>query len=173
MSVKQRKSVRRRKTKRADVVSRAVVRAVARRTKDIKVSVRRRTGKAKRAKALDRPFEPAVLRRAQRTAKQYRLILEPDEELGFVGHALELPNVFADGSTANECVRSVREALTAAVATMIEAGQRPPAPSAEGKRAMQINIRLTAHEKLQLEEMARQHGYRSVSDYLRATALAR
>ncbi len=169
MSVKQRKSVSRGR-KRAKVVGRS---AAVLRSKRTTVSVKGTQGKRRgRAKALDRPFEPAVLRRAQRTAKQYRLILEPDKELGFVGHALELPNVFADGSTANECVRSMREALTAAVATMIEAGQRPPAPSAEGKRAMQINIRLTAHEKLQLEEMARQHGYRSVSDYLRATALA-
>ncbi len=114
-----------------------------------------------------------MLRRAQRIAKQYRLILEPDDEVGFVGQALELPNVFADGGTANECVRATREALTAAVATMLEVGQRPPAPSAEGKRLMQVNVRLTAYEKQILEEMARQGGYRSVSDFVRAAALAR
>ncbi len=129
--------------------------------------------KTKRGKALDRPFEAAVLRRAQRIAKQYRLVLEPDDEVGFVGHAVELPNVFADGRTANECVRATREALTAAVATMLEAGQRPPAPSAEGKRLMQVNVRLTAYEKQILEEMARQSGYRSVSDFVRAAALSR
>ncbi len=129
--------------------------------------------KTKRGKALDRPFEPGVLRRAGRIAKQYRLILEPDDEVGFVAHALELPSVFADGRTANECVRATRKALTAAVATMLEAGQRPPAPSAEGKRLMQVNVRLTAYEKQILEEMARQSGYRSVSDFVRAAALSR
>ncbi len=128
--------------------------------------------KTKRGKALDRPFEAAILRRAKRMAEQYRLILEPDDEVGFVGHAVELPNVFADGRTANECVRAMREALTAAVATMLEAGQRPPAPSAEGKRLMQVNVRLTANEKQILEEMARQSGYRSVSDFVRAAALS-
>ena len=129
--------------------------------------------RTKRGKALDRPFEAAVLRRAQGIANQYRLILEPDDELGFVGQAVELPNVFADGRTANKCVQATREALTAAVATMLEAGQRPPAPSAEGKRLMQVNIRLTAYEKQVLEEMARQSGYRSVSDFVRAAALSR
>jgi predicted RNase H-like HicB family nuclease len=125
----------------------------------------------KKAEALDRPFDPAIERRARQTARRYRLILEPDAEVGFIGRGLEMPTVFADGATAETCVEATREALTAAVATMLEVGLRPPAPVAKGTRHAQINIRLTAEEKLILEESARRAGFRGVSDFVRAAAL--
>jgi len=118
------------------------------------------------------PFAPAIERRARELAKAYRLILEADGKGGFVGRALELPTVFDRGPSADECVRNTRTALTVAVGTMLELGQRPPAPCAQGVRQAQINIRLSAEEKLLLEESARRSGFRGVSDYVRSMVLA-
>ncbi len=118
------------------------------------------------------PFAPAVERRARELAEAYRLILEPDGKGGFVGRALELPTVFERGASADECVRNTRTALAVAVATLLELGQRPPAPCGQGVREAQINVRLSAEEKLLLEESARRSGFRGVSDYVRSMVLA-
>lgn len=137
------------------------------------LSARSSKPKGKPTKAVDRPFDPKVLARATRLVAAYRIILEADEDVGFVGHALELPTVFGDGATPTECVASVREALAVTVATMIELGQRPPLASSLAKRQTQVNIRLTNEEKLVLEEAARRQGFRGLSDYIRSAAIAR
>ncbi|KAA0212955.1 MAG: ribbon-helix-helix protein, CopG family [Cyanobacteria bacterium CYA] len=56
---------------------------------------------------------------------------------------------------------------------MLELGQQPPAPAREGKRDQQVNIRLTSEEKMRLEEASRREGFRSLSDFLRASGLNR
>jgi len=124
-------------------------------------------------KAVDRPFDAAVLKRARALAEQYRLVIERNDDGGFVGHALEFPTAMGDGANLAECGKSVVESLTAAVATMLEAGERPPMPSSAGRRQRQLNIRLTEEENLRLEEAARQQGFRGVSDYVRFAALSR
>jgi len=121
---------------------------------------------------LDRPFDPQILRRARKIASKYRLIIEPEEDLGYLASAVELPNVWGDGKTAEKCIRDVREALTTVVAYMLEQGQEPPIPSVERKRQEQINIRVTVEEKLLLEEAARSRGFRGVSDFIRTATLA-
>jgi len=101
----------------------------------------KRSNKSSRAKkkadkpAIDRPFDSKTLKKAGEIASRYRLILEPDDEVGFIGRSLELPNIFADGKTPDKCVRATLEALVAAVATMLELGERPPAhpPNRFGK----------------------------------------
>lgn len=118
-----------------------------------------------------RPFTASILRRAGEIADKYRVILEPNDELGFIGSAIEMPTVFADGATPDRCVKATRQALTIAVATMLEAGKRPPV--AKGRRAFQINVRLTAEEKLALEEAAANLGFRGISEFVRAAALNR
>ncbi len=132
----------------------------------------RRSSREKAAKRLDRPFDPAILRRAEAIAARYRVILEPEEGVGYLGRGLELPNVMGDGATPNECVKNVREALVAVVAHLLERRKNPPAPSIEGRRTAQINVRLTEEEKLLLEEMARREGFRGVADYVRTKSLA-
>ncbi|MCH7872300.1 MAG: type II toxin-antitoxin system HicB family antitoxin [Planctomycetes bacterium] len=122
---------------------------------------------------IDRPFKPDILKRARQIARQYRLILEPEAEVGFIGRSIELPSVFADGESADDCVAATREALEVAVATMLESGVSPPAPSARGLRQAQVNIRMTAEEKLILEDAARRGGFRGVSDYIRSSVLRR
>ncbi len=135
----------------------------------------RKTLKAKLAVTtgddLARPFDPALLRRAREIASSYRLTFEADPDVGYLGSSVELPGVFADGKTIEACARETLEALTTTVATLLETGQRPPSPASEGKREQQVNIRLTADERLRIEEAARVEGFRSVSDYIRAAAL--
>jgi uncharacterized protein (DUF1778 family) len=53
---------------------------------------------------------------------------------------------------------------------MLERGQAPPA--AAGRRTEQVNIRLTPEEKLTLEEESERKGFRGLSDFVRAAALA-
>ncbi len=86
---------------------------------------------------------------------------------------MEFPYAMDDGRTPDECVRKTRGALVAAVATMLEKGEMPPPPASENKRTEQINVRLTAEEKLLLEEKARARGFRGVSDFVRAASLDR
>jgi len=78
-----------------------------------------------------------------------------------------------DGKTIARCAAMVLEAATLVVASMLEKGEKPPTPAREGKRDQQINIRLTAEEKLRLEEAARREGFRSLSDFLRSSGLNR
>ena len=134
-------------------------------------NVNSKANRSNRRELLDRPFDPQILRRAVEVSRRYRLVLEPDDEVGFIGHALELPSVFADGRTAEACVRATVEALTGTVAFLLESGQIPPAPLARARDA-QINVRVTAEEKLVLEQKARRSGFRGVSDFVRAAALA-
>ena len=132
---------------------------------------RRAAAKEAESAALDRPFDSGVLDRARKIAEKYRIVLEPDDECGFVGSALEMPGVYNDGATADACVRAVREALTAAVAYLIEKGQTPPSPADEQVRDKQVNIRVTEVEQRRLREAAKAHGYADISDYLRSTSL--
>ena len=121
---------------------------------------------------LDRPFDPGILSKARALAARYRILLETDEGVGFVGSAVEMPYVFADGLTPDACVAETREALAGVIAHQLEKGQPPPTPASQQKREEQVNVRLTAQEKLRLEEAARSKGFRGLSDYMRNAALA-
>jgi predicted RNase H-like HicB family nuclease len=122
--------------------------------------------------ALDRPFEPYLVERAKEIARRYRIVLESCDDCSYLGSALEMPTVFADGKTPDECVAETREALTAAVAYLLEKGETPPAPADEQVRNKQINIRVTEAEQQRLREAAKAHGFNDVSDYVRTTSLA-
>jgi predicted RNase H-like HicB family nuclease len=122
------------------------------------------------AKAIDRPFTSAVMKRARQIAERYQVIVSC-EEGHWYGRGLELPNVFGDGKTVNECVKDSREALCGAVALMLEQGERPPAPSRIGTRTTQVNVRLTAEEKALLESTAKRKGFSGLSDFIRTAAM--
>ena len=122
------------------------------------------------AKAIDRPFPAEVAKRAEKIAERYQVILSC-EEGHWYGRGLEMPNVFGDGKTVNECMKDTREALCGAVALMVEQGQRAPAPSRMGRRTAQVNVRLTAEEKALLESTAQRKGYSGLSDFIRAAAI--
>ena len=121
---------------------------------------------------IDRPFDPAILRRATEVAQSYRIVLEPDPAEGFVGRVLEAPQWIGVGRTPDSCVNETREIAVSAVATMLEGGEAPPTPATQNLRSEQINIRVTAEEKLRLEEAARSKGFRGISDFVRSTTLS-
>jgi predicted RNase H-like HicB family nuclease len=126
--------------------------------------------KSAAGKKIDRPIAPEIMERAQTIARQYQVIVSCDEGQWF-GRGLELPRVFGDGKTANQCIENTREALAVAVAYMLEEGERPPTPATEGRRTAQVNVRLTAEEKALFEVTAKRMGYSGISDYLRAAAI--
>jgi predicted RNase H-like HicB family nuclease len=134
------------------------------------------SGKSKssnRGKTLDpaRPFDPAILARAKAIAERYQIVLEREDDWWY-GHGLELPGAGGDGGTPEAAVSDTREAMVAVTAYMLEKGERPPAPANEGRRTEQVNIRLTAEERLHLEGRSQAQGFRGLSDYVRAVALA-
>ncbi|MDD4890913.1 MAG: hypothetical protein PHU85_13410 [Phycisphaerae bacterium] len=125
----------------------------------------------KPADALDRPFDKRLLAQPRAIAGQYGIILEFKDGHWF-GCGLELPTVFGDGKTPQAAVADTREALVTGVAYLLEKGKKPPAPAREGHRSVQVNIRLTHEEKAILESRAKAKGFRGLSDFIRATALA-
>jgi len=58
------------------------------------------------------------------------------------------------------------------VTHFLEQNEAVPAPAGEGKRTEQVNIRLTAEEKVILWASAKSKGYRGIGGYIRARALA-
>lgn len=120
---------------------------------------------------LDAQKDRELLERARALAEAYRMTLQSDGQGGYVGSSVELPRVFAEGPDVESCVRSTCEALAGAVALMWKTGRTPPAAMRERRRDEQINLRVSADEKLLLEASARQQGFRSVSDFVRSKAL--
>ena len=124
----------------------------------------------RKALAVDRPFDPAILRRAREIAKNYQVIIEQGDG-EYYGRGLELPNAHEDARTPDKCIQKTREMFVTVVATMLEEGEIPPPPASEGKRTEQVNVRLSVDEKLILESSARRYGFSGLSDYIRALAL--
>ena len=124
-----------------------------------------------KTKEISNPFDPDVLKSASRIVEAYDIVLRHDDDEWY-GHALEYPEAMGDAATPTACIKATRKALVAAVATMMEAGQTPPAPARQGIRNEQVNIRLTHEEKAVLETSAKQKGFRGLSDFIRAGAMA-
>lgn len=121
--------------------------------------------------ALTRPFGPGILARAKQLADAYDLVLR-FEDGEWYAHALEYPEAMGDGKTASACIRAARQALTAGVAAMLEAGESPPSPARQGRPSAQVNVRLTPKEKAALESKAKAKGFRGLSDFIRTSMLA-
>jgi predicted RNase H-like HicB family nuclease len=119
--------------------------------------------------AIDRPFAPQIVAEAKRIAAQYHLVLW-QEDGEWYGRGLELPNVFGDGPTPAKCVAESLAALTTAVAYLLESGGQPPPPAREGARTEQVNVRLSAEEKLGFESAAKARGFKGLSDFMRFAA---
>lgn len=122
-------------------------------------------------KAIDRPFDKAILAKARAIVEQYKIIVE-FEDGDWYGHGLEYPEAMGDGKTVQAAVADTREALLTVVAYMLETGQSPPAPAREGNRSVQVNVRLTPEEKAALESKAKAKGFRGLSDFIRTSVLA-
>ena len=123
-----------------------------------------------KTKDISAPFSRKVLAAARRFVVAYDIVLHR-EGGEWYGHALEYPEAMGDGKTPAACINATQKALIAGIATMIEAGDTPPAPARQGVRSVQVNVRLTHEEKLILETAAGQKGFRGVSDLMRTGAL--
>jgi len=115
----------------------------------------------------------SYLKKAHDIVLGYHIVLEDSHNLGFIGSSMEMPNVYADGKTADACVKAVREALQIAAATMLEMGKNPPVAFSTEKRDVQVNIRLNHEEKNMLLKAAKFLGFRGISDFIRNCALER
>ena len=123
-----------------------------------------------KSKKLNREFDSKVLAKAKKIVEKYEVVMSFDDGQWY-GKGLEMPLVFGDGKTPDECIKNAKEALTVTVAHLLEIGEVVPAPASEGKRTEQVNVRLTAEEKAILGATARSRGFRGIADFLRATAL--
>lgn len=156
--------------------SRSASRSIAGKSKRSTPVRSKRPSKGSSTERIDpkRPVAAAIWKQARELVHQYQLVLIQDPEVqGYVGRTVEMPLVMADGSTLAAAAEATLEATSLAVASMLEDGHQPPAPSSEGKRNRQVNVRLTAEEKFRLEEAARREGFRSLSDFLRSAAIGR
>ncbi len=122
-------------------------------------------------KKLNKAFDKTILATAAKVAKKYEIILV-SENNEWYGRGLEMPTVFGEGKTPDECVKDTREALIATVAHLLEQGEVIPAPANEGKRTEQVNIRLTSEEKTILTASAKANGFQGLADFIRAKAFA-
>ena len=113
---------------------------------------------------LESAFGADTLVIAREIVAGYHITTERSDRPGFIGSSIELPTVFAEASTPSECYNAAEEALTGAVATMIECGQKPPQSSL---RTEQASIRLTPYEKAWLSQRATDLGFKGVSDFIR------
>lgn len=119
---------------------------------------------------MDSPFDSELLAKAKQAAARYQIVVQ-FEDGEWYGRGLEMPHVFADGPTPEACIAKTREALTAAVAYLLEKGERIPAAATSGRRTEQVNVRLSAEEKLLLEASAKRKGFSGLSDFIRAVAV--
>lgn len=133
----------------------------------------RKPKKGRKSNKPDRPFEDSVLRRARKIVENYSIVSKKDAQLDYIGSAIELPMVFANGKTVTQCYEATKEALVVAVATMIECGRKPPMAGASKKRSIQVNIRLTPEEKMLMTNASTERGFRGISDFIRNCALER
>lgn len=123
-----------------------------------------------KSKKLNKAFPEALLSTARKIADKYEIIVSSEDGEWF-GKGLEMPAVFGDGKTPDECIKNTREALIAAVAHLLEQNEKIPAPASQGTRDAQVNVRLNAEEKAILTAYAHAHGFSGLADFIRATAL--
>ena len=131
------------------------------------------SGNGKKVTDPAEPFRPSILRKGPRDRPGYKLTIEKSDRLGYIGSSVELPTVFADGDTPQKCYEATQEALSVAVAAMLEAGQTPPQPAAFMKRTTQVNVRLTHEEKAMIATAAAKAGFKGLADFIRTTVLDR
>ena len=131
------------------------------------------SGNGKKVSNPAEPFRPSVLEKARQIAVEYKLTIEKSERLGYIGSSVEMPTVFADGDTPDKCFQATQEALSVAVATMLEAGLTPPQPAGFMKRTTQVNVRLTHEEKSLIASAANRAGFKGLADFIRTTVLDR
>ncbi|MGB7159766.1 MAG: DUF1778 domain-containing protein [Tepidisphaeraceae bacterium] len=94
------------------------------------------------------------------------------ESDGYFGRGLELPGALGNGATPAGCLASTKASMVAVVAFMLERGETPPPAASDETKLVQLNVRISAGEKVMFEEAARQHG-QGLSEFIRSAAVER
>ena len=72
--------------------------------------------------AIDRKFSKEDVQTAKELTRDYCIVIDSNDDLGFVGHCKEMPHVMNDGKTHDECRDNVIEAIQVVICYMLEAG---------------------------------------------------
>jgi predicted RNase H-like HicB family nuclease len=105
---------------------------------------------------------------ARAIVARYQKRIEPSGDGIFVGFSRDFPGVVVDADTEADCLRLLIGALNDTVALTLHRGQQPPTPLIDANMATeQVNVRVSAREKLLLAEEA-QSRRTSQSDVIRA-----
>lgn len=62
---------------------------------------------------------------------RYRIIIEQDEDGMFVAEAPALPGCISEGTTRNEAIANIKEAITAYIESLEQHGEPVPPPISE------------------------------------------
>jgi predicted RNase H-like HicB family nuclease len=116
------------------------------------------------------PFDQKILAKAKRLVDEYRFAFWR-EDGEYVGQCVEM-DIIGVADTVDECIAEARALAVTGVAYLLEKGERPPLPTRDQARSVQINIRLSPDEKRAIEEAAHRGGFRGISDYLRVRGLS-
>lgn len=116
-------------------------------------------------------IKKASFRKAEKIVDGYKISTEPYESFGYIGSAAEFPTGFGRGKTHEECLRETKEALTRAVALMLDLGGTPPKSMATQGRTAQINFRVTQTEKDLMKRAAAYFGSKGLGDFIRTAAI--
>lgn len=120
--------------------------------------------------SLDQPFSATVWRRATEVAGKYGMLVGASDNR-FFAKCVEMPGIVVFGKTAEDAIEALHEPLTIAIASLLEADRKVPAPMVEGKRESQVNVKLTAEERVVVEAAAKREGFTGLSDFFRHAAL--
>ena len=74
--------------------------------------------------------------RAKKIADRYHYVLEKTKKDGWIASSLELPQVYGSDKTGQGCFAKVVSSTIAAVATLLEMKQTPPAPQAKWRSSI-------------------------------------
>jgi hypothetical protein len=118
----------------------------------------------------DKPFDKKILSKAKQAVDEYRFAFWR-EDGRYVGQCVEM-DTLGTGDTVERCIAEARALAVTGAAHMIESGKRPPLPSRNQARNVQVNIRLSPDEKRAIEDAASKGGFRGISDYLRIRGLS-
>jgi predicted RNase H-like HicB family nuclease len=78
--------------------------------------------------ATDRTFSKENTQTAKELARDFCIIIEENENLGYVGHCKAIPTVFGHGKTYKLCQECVIDAIRVVLAYMLEVGLEIPKP---------------------------------------------
>ena len=77
---------------------------------------------------LNKEFDINIVKKAKNIVEKYNIIIT-QEDGEYYGNSVEMPTVFGDGKTLDECREYTKEALVVVVSYLIEQEQKVPISS--------------------------------------------